>query len=72
MFKNIVLAVSLVSLVACAGMNFGYKDPASGVDVTCKDVEGTTTCSYIGPDGKEVFVSAPSVGEDVNAIPVPK
>lgn len=65
MNKLIVTIVALVMLTGCAGLNLGYKDPEAGVEVTCITEADVTKCSYIGEDGKEVFVDAPVIGKDV-------
>jgi len=69
MKKLLTLLVSLCFLVACQGLNFGYKDPESGVDVTCVTQEDVTSCFYMGPDGKQIHVSGPVIGQDVKPVP---
>jgi hypothetical protein len=68
MIKYIVLSVSLVALVGCAelqGAGFGFKDPEAGIAITCEPIQNApgapivNKCSYIGKDGKEIFVQAP-------------
>ena len=67
MNKLFALCITLGFLVGCAGLNFGYKDPDKGVTVTCVTEADVTKCSYIGPDGVEVFVDGPVIGAE----PVP-
>jgi len=63
--RILTVLIMLSLLTGCAGLNFGYKDPEAGVEVTCVTEADVTNCSYIGEDGKEVSVEAPVVGADV-------
>jgi len=65
MVRYILVLFMVFVLSGCAGMNFGYKDPEAGVDVTCVTKNEITSCSYVGPDGKEFFIDAPVLGQEI-------
>lgn len=65
MFRmNLIILLLIVGLVGCPGFGVTYKDPSMGVDVICETEGESSSCHYIGPDGKEVGISAPTIKKD--------